>query len=451
MKTMNKIFLISQREFITRVKKKSFLIMTILGPLLFAGIMVVPVWLATQGEDVKHVLVLDKTGVWNFQDYRNQQLGLTQDTSGKVRTSTLPPTMDVEDAKDMLMKDDMYYALLYIPQSQSDTPDLQYSLNLSKLYGRKDISLGVQNYLERKLEKSASEMVLLDAGVSFAEIQSSKINVDINTISMESGDEKASATPIKMAVGYISGFAIYLFIFLYGAQIMRGILEEKTSRIVEVIISSVKPFELMMGKILGICGVALLQIVIWVSLSALISMFIGNMYFEEGFSPETVAQMEASGEQVSNAQEAFIAFKSVDFGLIIPAFVFFFIGGYLLYGSFFAAIGSAADSETDTQQFMLPITIPLVVAIMVATKVIEDPDGPLAFWFSIIPLTSPIVMMVRLPFIGLTPDLFISMAALIAFFIFSVWLAARIYRVGILMYGKKVNYKELAKWIRYKG
>ena len=448
---MNKIFLISQREFITRVKKKSFLIMTILGPLLFAGIMVVPVWLATQGEDVKHVLVLDKTGVWNFQDYRNQQLGLTQDTSGKVRTSTLPPTMDVEDAKDMLMKDDMYYALLYIPQSQSDTPDLQYSLNLSKLYGRKDISLGVQNYLERKLEKSASEMVLLDAGVSFAEIQSSKINVDINTISMESGDEKASATPIKMAVGYISGFAIYLFIFLYGAQIMRGILEEKTSRIVEVIISSVKPFELMMGKILGICGVALLQIVIWVSLSALISMFIGNMYFEEGFSPETVAQMEASGEQVSNAQEAFIAFKSVDFGLIIPAFVFFFIGGYLLYGSFFAAIGSAADSETDTQQFMLPITIPLVVAIMVATKVIEDPDGPLAFWFSIIPLTSPIVMMVRLPFIGLTPDLFISMAALIAFFIFSVWLAARIYRVGILMYGKKVNYKELAKWIRYKG
>ncbi len=448
---MNKIWLILQREFITRVKKKSFLIMTILGPLLFGAIMIVPIWLATQGEDVKHVLVLDKTGVWNFQDYKNEQLGIKPDTSNNIITSTLPPNLAIEDAKEMLMKDDSYYALLYIPKSGNDTPDLQYSLNLSKLYGRKDISLGVQSHLERKLEKSASEMVLLDAGVSFAEIESSKINVDINTISMESGDEKASATPIKMAVGYIAGFAIYLFIFLYGAQVMRGILEEKTSRIVEVMISSVKPFELMMGKILGICSVALLQIVIWVSLSAVISMFVGNMFFEDGFSPDAVAQIEAGGQEVSNAQEAFIAFQSVDFALIIPAFVFFFLGGYLLYASFFAAIGSAADSETDTQQFMLPITIPLVVAIMVATKVIDDPEGPLAFWFSIIPLTSPIVMMVRLPFIGLTPDLFISMAALIAFFIFSVWIASRVYRVGILMYGKKVSYKEIIKWIRYKG
>ena len=448
---MNKIWLILQREFITRVKKKSFLIMTILGPVLFGGIMIVPIWLATQNDDVKHVLVLDKTGVWNFQDFRNEKLGIKPDTSDKVVTSTLPPNMAIEDAKDMLLKDESYYALLYIPKSGSDKPDLQYSLNLSKLYGRKDISLSVQSYLERKLEKSASEMVLLDAGVSFAEIQSSKINVDINTISMESGDEKASATPIKMAVGYISGFAIYMFIFLYGAQVMRGILEEKTSRIVEVIISSVKPFELMMGKILGVCSVALLQIIIWVSLSAVISIFIGNMNFENGFSPEAVAQMESSGQDFSSAQQAFIAFQSVNFALIIPAFIFFFLGGYLLYASFFAAIGSAADSETDTQQFMLPITIPLIVAIMVATRVIEDPDGPLAFWFSIIPLTSPIVMMVRLPFIGLTPDLFISMAALIAFFIFSVWIASRVYRVGILMYGKKVSYKELVKWIRYKG
>jgi ABC-2 type transport system permease protein len=448
---MNKIWLILQREFITRVKKKSFLIMTILGPVLFGGIMIVPIWLATQGEDVKNVLVLDKTGVWNFQDFRNEKLGIKPDTSNSIVTSILPPNMAIEDAKELLMKDESYYGLLYIPLSGSDSPDLQYSLNLSKLYGRKDIGLGVQNYLERKLEKSASEMVLLDAGVSFAEIQSSKINVDINTISMESGDEKASATPIKMAVGYVAGFAIYLFIFLYGAQVMRGILEEKTSRIVEVMISSVKPFELMMGKILGICSVALLQIVIWVSLSALISMFVGNLFFEEGFSPDAVAQIEASGQEVSKSQQAFIAFQSVDFALIIPAFIFFFLGGYLLYASFFAAIGSAADSETDTQQFMLPITIPLVVAIMVATKVIDDPEGPLAFWFSIIPLTSPIVMMVRLPFIGLTPDLFISMAALIAFFIFSVWIASRVYRVGILMYGKKVSYKEIIKWIRYKG
>lgn len=448
---MNKIWLILQREFITRVKKKSFLIMTVLGPLLFGGIMIVPIWLATQGEDVKHVLVLDKTGVWNFQDYRNEQLGISPDTSNNVVTSTLPPNMAIDDAKDMLMQDDSYYALLYIPKSGSDTPDLQYSLNLSKLYGRKDISLSVQGYLERKLEKSASEMVLLDAGVSFSEIQSSKINVNINTISMESGDEKASATPIKMAVGMISGFAIYLFIFLYGAQIMRGILEEKTSRIVEVMISSVKPFELMMGKILGICAVALLQIILWVGLSAIIYTVVGSMYFENGFSPEAVVQMQESGQDFSSSQQALIAIQSVNFGLIIPAFVFFFVGGYLLYGSFFAAIGSAADSETDTQQFMLPITIPLVVAIMVASKVIDDPDGPLAFWFSIIPLTSPIVMMVRLPFIGLTPDLFISMAALIGFFIFSVWIASRVYRVGILMYGKKVSYKELIKWIRYKG
>jgi ABC-2 type transport system permease protein len=448
---MNKIGLIAKREFSSRVKKKSFLIMTLLGPILFGAIMVVPIWLATQGEDTKHVLVLDKTGVWNFQDYRNKQLGKTNDTVNNIFTSTLPPETTLENAKEMYLNDDGYYALLYIPKSESDKPDLQYSLNLSKLYGRKDISISVQRYLERRIEKSASELILLEAGVTYDKIKESKIDISVNTISLESGDEKASATPIKMAVGYIAGFAIYLFIFLYGAQIMRGVIEEKSNRIVEVIISSVKPFQLMMGKIVGICGVAILQIVIWVALSAVISSVINGVYFSEGFSPEVLAQSQASGADLSGAQEAFLAFQSIPFGLIIPAFIFFFIGGYMLYGSFFAAIGSAADSETDTQQFMLPITIPLIVAIMVARRVIEDPASPMAFWVSIIPLTSPIVMMVRLPFIGLTPDLFISMALLVVFFIFSTWVAARIYRVGILMYGKKVNYKELMKWIRYKG
>ena len=424
--------------------------MTILGPVLFGGIMVVPIWLSTQAEDVKHVLVLDKIGVWNYQKFMDKKLGKSNDTVNNIFSSSLPPDMDIETAKEIFLKDDSYYALLYIPQSVNSTPDLKYSLSLTKIYARKDVSLSVQRYAERTLEKNATQIILMDAGVSYAKIEESKINASVKTISLESGEEKASATPIKMAVGMISGFVIYFFIFMYGTQVMRGIIEEKTSRIVEVIISSVKPFELMMGKIFGISGVGILQFGIWVGLSAAIYAIMGSMFFADGFSPEMIEQARASGESLTKSQEVFEAFNSINFALLIPAFLFYFIGGYMLYGSFFAAIGSAADSETDTQQFMLPVIIPLVVALMVASRVIEEPDGQLAFWFSIVPLTSPIVMMVRLPFIGLTPDLFISMAALIIFFIFSTWIAARIYRVGILMYGKKVSYKELWKWIRYK-
>ncbi len=448
---MNKIWLIAKREFITRVKKKSFLIITILGPVLFGGIMVVPIWLATQTEDVKHVLVLDKIGVWNYQKFIDKKLGKRNDTINGIFSSSLPPNMDIDAAKELFLKDDRYYALVYIPQSINSTPDLKYSLKLTKIYARKDVSLSVQRYVERTLEKNATQIILMDAGVSYAKIEESKIDASVKTISLETGSEKASATPIKMAVGYISGFAIYIFIFLYGTQVMRGIIEEKTSRIVEVIISSVKPFQLMMGKILGISGVGILQFGIWVGLSAVIDAVMGSMFFADGFSPEMIEQARASGESLSKSQEVFEAFNSINFALLIPAFLFYFIGGYMLYGSFFAAIGSAADSETDTQQFMLPVIMPLVVAIMVGMRVIENPDGQMAFWFSIIPLTSPIVMMVRLPFIGLTPDLFISMALLIVFFVFSTWIAGRIYRVGILMYGKKVSYKELWKWIKYKG
>ncbi|MEA3478463.1 MAG: ABC transporter permease, partial [Bacteroidota bacterium] len=252
-------------------------------------------------------------------------------------------------------------------------------------------------------------------------------------------------------------------IFIFGAQVMRGVIEEKTSRIVEVIVSSVKPFQLMMGKIFGIALVGLTQFLLWVVLTfAIVSVF--QFAMSEKISAESVQQMIPTENQLVPQAElveqqkeqdqikmVFEAINSINFEVMIFSFLFFFLGGYLLYAALFAAIGSAVDSESDTQQFMMPVTIPLILSIIMAQFVIQNPDGPVAFWFSIIPLTSPVIMMVRIPFGVPMLDIYLSVGLLIASFIGTTWIAAKIYRTGILMYGKKVNYKELWKWITYRS
>jgi ABC-2 type transport system permease protein len=286
----------------------------------------------------------------------------------------------------------------------------------------------------------------------------------------EIGDESDSSTELSMIVGMFSGILIYMFIFLYGVQVMRGVIEEKTSRIIEVIISSVKPFELMMGKIVGIALVGLTQFLLWTILSGTLitgsKMLVEDHFADQGtaisieqamsttqsISPEVEEQASAELNQEA-VDELFASISQIDFPVILFSFLFYFLGGYLIYSALFAAVGSAVDSEADSQQFMLPITVPIIFSFVMAQVVINNPTGPWAFWLSMIPFTSPIIMMVRIPFgVGTTVpywELGLSMTLLVIGFIATTWLAGRIYRTGILMYGKKISYKELWKWLRY--
>jgi ABC-2 type transport system permease protein len=324
---------------------------------------------------------------------------------------------------------------------------------------------------ELKLEAKIRDLKLgEDAKLTTEDIlRSINASVDINTIKIgDEGKEEKSYPEVSMILGMFSGILIYFFIFMFGSQVMRGVIEEKTNRIVEVIISSVKPFQLMMGKIAGIGLVGLTQFLLWVILTGTI-VTIGISTFSSKMKPGTATEQliqsqtknmtamqlpnTADSTKVTGAQtnEAIAAFESIDFFFVIRYFIFYFIFGYLFYAALFAAIGSAVDSESDTQQFMLPITLPLVFAIIMAQYVIQEPNGSWAFWLSMIPFTSPVIMMIRLSF-NMGNDfwqIYLSMALLILGFLANTWIASKIYRTGILMYGKKVSYRELWKWLRY--
>lgn len=447
---MNKIKLIILREYLTRVKKKSFVVMTILGPILFAAMLVVPTWLASMDDtEVKNIAVLDESGIF-LDKIRNTDYIKFEYLEDK----------SIDDLKNNFAELD-YYAVLQI------MPSIAYEPSAVHLYSKKQPSFSVKSHISNAMEKELRNKKLRANGIDEEVLKSIKSDVSIRTIQWtDDGEEKESSTEVAMAVGYIGGIMIYFFIFMFGAQVMRGVIEEKTSRIVEIIVSSAKPFQLMMGKITGIAMVGLTQFLLWIVLTFLIVTGVKTAFFpdlgtqnsqevvvqnimENQEVPQEVANMQPQNmDKFSNILNSI---KSVDFGVMLGSFIFFFLGGYLLYGSLFAAIGAAVDNETDTQQFMFPITIPLILAIFVMMNAIQTPESPVAFWFSIIPLTSPIVMMVRIPFGVPYWELALSMGLLVLTFIGSTWLAGKIYRTGILMYGKKVNYKELWKWIRYKS
>lgn len=458
---MNKINLIIQREYLTRVKKKTFVIMTILGPVLFAAIVIMPAWLASmEDKDKKQIAVIDKSQLFIDQLPETEYIKFDYVSENKL-----------ENLKNNF-KESEYYAVLYITHLVANTP------NSVILYSNKQPNIGVKSHISNAIEKKIEQTKLAKHNIDQNILKSVKTDISIRTIQWtEEGMEKESSTELAMVVGYIGGFLIYFFIFMFGAQVMRGVIEEKTSRIIEIIVSSAKPFQLMMGKIIGIGLVGLTQFALWVILTFIIitgakSVFAPEMGTpkanevatqnimksqsdnSEGIQSEifTSGTTDATNELTDNTEikQMLNALKDVNIGLMVGAFIFFFLGGYLLYGSLFAAIGAAVDNETDTQQFMFPITIPLILAIIVMVNAIQNPMSPIAFWFSIIPLTSPVVMMVRLPFGVPEWQMALSMGLLVLTFIGTTWLAGKIYRTGILMYGKKVNYKELWKWIRYK-
>lgn len=444
---MNKIKIIITREYLSRVKKKSFIVMTILGPILMASIWVLPIVLATISTDEKTIQVIDETGLFahRFSDTKTMKF--------------VPISIDVETAKEnLLISGD--YGLLWIPATELSVP------STAMFYSSGQASLDVTSHIKSIMKNEVESLKLEASGVDPEIIRSIKSNIVLNTIKIsESGSEEKSFTEISMGVGLVSGVLIYMFIFMFGAQVMRGVMEEKTNRIVEVIISSVKPFELMMGKIIGVALVGLTQFMLWIVLTLGIVTVLQATVLDTTELPKseqiyTGQGKVLDGEQLKDiseqmqSQDSFNvqiieAISSVDYGVMIGAFLFFFLGGYLLYAALFAAIGSAVDNETDSQQFMLPVTIPLILSMVMLGMIINNPSGPVAFWFSIIPLTSPIIMMLRIPFGVPFWEIALSAGLLILGFLFTTWFAAKIYRTGILMYGKKVNYAELWKWMKY--
>jgi len=435
------ILLIIQREFLTRVRKKTFLLVTLIAPVLFAALMIVPGLLASMPEENKQIVVLDEPSLL-LPEVGTEQYALDY----------LNPTeFDLELAKEFLRNSEKD-ALLYIPSGEGWDPDFIRKNML--LFGKEDISIDLQRFIENLLEERINKQKLLRQGVDPDVVAQAKTSVSIRsfTLGEEEGSEETSATPLKMGLGYIAGMLIYFFIFFYSVQVMRGVIEEKTSRIVEVIISSVRPYQLMLGKILGIGLVGVVQFLIWIILCTTIYGVVSTFVF-----PDLLAQSAGAGApgmaapDVSNIEglQIFDMIRSINFPLVLGGFAFYFFGGYFLYSALFAALGSAIDQEADSQQFMLPVTAPMIIAIVTAMNIIQEPNGTLAFWMSMFPLTSPISMMIRLPFGIPIWQVFLSGAILIGTFFAVVGIAGKIYRVGILMYGKKVTWKELYKWLKY--
>jgi ABC-2 type transport system permease protein len=454
---INRTAIIIKREYLSRVKKRTFIIMTILGPILFAAMMIVPVWLSQiKDTDEKTIVILDESLIFYDQFHNSEYLkyeylmGIDVDSAIRIME-----TMD-------------YYAVLFIPNSIIETSNATAMLYSYKQPGL-NVKLELMNDMEKVLEEAKLHVKGSELGIDRVKlldaIKAVETNINIQTRKIgDDGVQKSTSTEIAMIIGYLAGFLIYMFVFMYGTQVMRGVIEEKSNRIVEIIVSSVKPFKLMMGKIIGIAMVGLTQFVLWIILTFTIVMAAQFIFLDDFSGFQQMPQMEQVISSNSNLgdspiqdefsgkiEDALSAISAINFPILLISFLFYFLFGYLLYAGMFAAVGAAVDNEADTQQFMLPISLPLVFGLIVMFSVINNPESSLAWWFSIIPFTSPIVMMVRIPFGVPFTDILLSWSLLIASFLFMVWLSGKIYRTGILMYGKKVNYKELWKWIRYKN
>lgn len=433
---MNKIFLVIQREYLARVKKKSFLIATLITPLIFPAIMGVFVWIAVQekeNQSLRIIEVIDETNLF-FMESSDQY----------AFTSSIK---DPEEAKGLVIEGDRY-GFLYIPKIDVSNPKgIQF-------FSLDNPSMSLMSYLENAMKRKIEDQRLYEKGIDPQILKEIRTAVDIQSVTLVGeGEEKINDATVNYAIGFLTGILIYIFIFVYGNQIMQGVIEEKSSRIVEILVSSLKPFQLMLGKIVGIGAVGLTQFLIWVVLvGALSSIVMGVL----GMQMPQHQAMEMANPEFANAApdtgelgEILAVIQGIDFVSIVLSFLFYFLGGYLLYGALFAAIGSAVDAPSDAQQFMFPITIPLIVSYMgLFVFVLQDPNSTTSFWLSVIPLTSPIAMMGRISYGVPLWELGLSMGLLILGFLLTTWLAGKIYRIGILMHGTKPSYKILWKWIK---
>ena len=392
--------------------------MTFLGPLLLAAILIVPIYLANNNQEKRNIAVS------YHKDFKLEDNDL-------LHFVTIP----YEEIKNIKMDfhKSPYYALLDINE------------NTYSLYSDQQVTLNVSNEIKRQIEHTIKLNNLTKLGINNELLQSAQQEINLETkIINKKGESTKSHSEASTGIGFLGGILIYMFIFMYGTMVMRGVIEEKTSRIVEVIISSLRPFQLMMGKIIGVALVGLTQFSLWIALTILLSVLAELTFLNE--SSLAITNSENRSIIISQIQNYTSGINLIQ---IFLSFLFYFLAGYLMYSSLFAAVGSAVDAEADTQQFILPVTIPLILSFILIQPIMDNPEGSLAFWMSIIPFTSPVIMMVRLPFGVENWEIILSMTILVSTFIITTWLAGKIYRTGILMYGKKANFRELVKWLRH--
>ena len=434
---MSKILIIIQREVLTRIQKKSFILLTILMPFIIAAVAVAPLLLASIKDDTQHtVMLVDKTLKYAplFEDNESYHF---------VTAPEVLPEFREEDAN--------VKAVILISEDLVENP------NALKMYSSEEVPADLQRLTEDILSEKVRADKLASYNVEGLEeiIASAEVNISAQTVKWtDDGGETSSNSGIALGVGFLFTFMIYMFVMSYGGMVMQGVMEEKTNRIMEIIVSSVKPFQLMMGKIIGIALVGFVQIAIWgVMLTAILTAVSFIMGTPEVATPPTMMGGDAAMQTVVAEAQAGNPVTEILGALpiveLLIMFVLYFIGGYLLYASFFAAVGASINAQEDSSQFMMPVILIMVFGLYAALYGAENPDGPLAFYASLFPLTSPIVMMVRIPFgVPLWQEI-LSLALLFTTAIFIVWMSGRIYRVGILMYGKKPTVKEIMKWIRY--
>lgn len=429
---MKKIILVLKREYSTRIRKKSFWFITILVPILIATLYVVPIYLSLNSIEKTNIIVVDETML--FKHFRSNE---------EIRYTHID---DIDEAKNTLKTNTDYSTIIYIPRTESRIPSDAYLY-----YYSNNPPTSVKNDIQNQLERILKNNILLEV-YDIAKSDYDMINnatIHIHSKDLETGRD--DFLEVKTVLGGTLGILIYLVIFIFGSQVMRGVVEEKTNRIVEIIVSSVKPFQLMMGKIIGIAMVGLTQFLLWIAISMVI---LGAVQWSGLVDTDLFVSQHSGGtamQTTTQLPDIIQGILSINFGVILSTFLFFFILGYLLYATLFAAAGAMIGNETDSQQFTLPITIPLLLTILLIPLIVASPNGNLAFWLSVIPFTSPVAMMVRLPFGLPIWQVWVSAAILLITFLAATWVAAKIYRTGILMYGKRITYKEVLKWLKYKN
>ncbi len=436
---MNKIFLVIQREYLTRIQKKSFWIASLLGPILITAIYAVPIWLAMQDKEVKRIEVVDESGLFQTADLVDKEV--------EFKLVNKP----VAELKSNFAKEG-YTALVHLPK------DILTNGKDLKIYSEKNLSLSLKSSIERVIEKKVRAVLMKEAGIASEVYEKTQIDVGSETVTVsDTGDETSSSSGGAMILAGVMGMLLYITLLLYGSQVMNGVIEEKSNRIIEVIISSIKPYQLMLGKILGVGMVGLTQFLLWIVLTIGLSQ-VASKFYQTSPIQQKMEQVKKADPKVakelndaSPMAEVTKVIESTNIPLVVGGFLFYFLFGYLLYSSLFAAIGSAVESATEAQQFTFIVMLPIIAAFMMAQFTMQDPDSTMAFWASMIPFTSPINMMVRLPYGVPAWELATSMTLLVLGFLACSWISARIYRIGILMYGKKVTVKEMAKWLFYKG
>jgi len=436
---MKKTLLIIQREYLSRVQKRSFIVMTILTPVIMISIYAAAIIMAIRPGDEKTINVVDNTGL--FKDKFSN--------GSSIKYEYQP--MDIETGKQKVINKE-FSGLLIIPNISLEKPEG------ITLYSREALGIAVEGSIERTIKNEIENIKLEKSGIDKSILDSIKTNVDIVALNLASGEEKESNSALASGIGIFTGMLIYIFLFVYGTQVMRGVIEEKTSKIIEIVISSVKPIQMMVGKILGIAAVGLSQFLIWIILttflwSTVTTILVGDKV-EKAQNMEQVAKQEVNSSVDSRAEmvaKISSAMDKINIPKIVGLLLFYFVTGYLFYAAFFAMIGSAVDSESDTQQFIFPIILPIIFSFMMYGAVINDPNGQVAFWLSMIPFTSPIIMMIRVPFGIPEWQIALSMIIMIAGLIGTTWIASRVYRIGILMHGTKVNYKTIGKWFMMKN